>query len=336
MSDPRAAAELLRLIDGFKISQAICVAATLGVADAIGGGARTSDELAAGSGADREALYRLLRTLAAHGVLREEPGRRFSLTPMGECLRADAGIPLAPHARLMGQAHYQQAWGHLLHAVTTGETAFRAAHGQSNWAYRDAHPDARACFDDAMAANARRVDTAVVEAVDFGRFARIADIGGGQGSLLRAILAAYPELHGVLFDRPAVIEAVAPSVSGTDLSRRCTLAAGDFFDTVPAGFDAYLLKYVLHDWDDADAVRILAACRRAMPPHGRVLVIERLVGTDPADPVAAVSDLNMLVITGGRERTRDEFAALFAAAGLRLDAISPTPTGLVVLAGVAS
>ena len=162
MSDLRAAAELLRLIDGFKISQAIFTAAALGVADVIVGGAGTSDAIADEAGADREAMYRLLRALAAHGVLREDDGRRFSLTPMGECLRTDAEFPLAPHARLMGQAHYQEAWGQLIHSVKTGENAFLAVHGMTNWAYRDAHPDQRRLFAAAMTANSRRVDAAIV------------------------------------------------------------------------------------------------------------------------------------------------------------------------------
>ena len=166
MSDPRAAAELLRLIDGFKISQAITLAAMLGVADAIADGVRASDDLADRAGANRQAMYRLLRALAAHGILREDDGRQFALTPMGECLRADAGIPLAPHARLMGQAHYQQAWAQLRHSVMTGETAFRAVHGQSNWAYRDSHPDQQSLFNAAMSANSQRVDAAVVDALD--------------------------------------------------------------------------------------------------------------------------------------------------------------------------
>ena len=334
MSDLRAAAELLRLIDGFKISQAIFTAAALGVADVIVGGAGTSDAIADAAGADREAMCRLLRALAAHGVLREDDGRRFSLTPMGECLRTDAEFPLAPHARLMGQAHYQEAWGQLIHSVKTGENAFCAVHGMTNWAYRDAHPDQRRLFAAAMTANSRRVDAAIVTAVDFARYPRVADVGGGQGSLLRAILVACPDAHGVLFDQPQVIDEAAPLFAAAGLTERCSLVAGSFLDEVPALCDAYVLKYVLHDWDDENAVRILAACRRAMAADARVLVVERLVGTVPADPLAALSDLNMLVVTGGRERTRDEFEALFQAAGLRLDGVASTSAGLVVLTGV--
>lgn len=333
MSQRQAAADLLRLIDGFKISQAIHTAAVLGVADRISDGVCVSDDIADATGAHREAMYRLLRALAAHGVLREDEGRRFSLTPMGECLRSEADLPLAPHAVLMGQPYYWQAWGHLLHSVKTGENAFRAVHGMANWAYRAEHPGQSAIFDAAMTANSRRVDRAIVDACDFSRYARIADIGGGQGSLLAAILAACPGVHGVLFDQPHVIAAASPVLASAGVADRCELVGGSFLEGVPGGCAAYIMKFIVHDWNDVDATRILQACRRAMPPGATLFVIERLIGPPNEEPAAKLSDLNMLVVPGGRERTREEFAALFEAAELRLVDVVPTSAGVLVLTG---
>ena len=333
MSDDSAASALWRLIDGFKISQAVHAAAALGIADRIAAGARASDEIADAAGADRGATYRLLRALAAHGVLLEDEGRRFSLTAIGECLRSDADPSLSPYAVLVGQPYYWQAWGHLLHAVRTGENAFRSVHDVSYWAYRQQHPDQNAIFNAAMTANSRRVNQAIIDACDFGRFPRIADVGGGEGSLLAAVLAACRAARGVLFDRPHVVASAAPVLAAASVAERCEIVGGDFFEDIPGGCDAYILKFVLHDWDDADAGRILQRCRGAMPQEGTLFVVERIIGPPGHDPAAARSDLNMLVIPGGRERTRSEFEALFAGAALRLADVVPTNTGVSVLVG---
>lgn len=333
MGDDSAASALWRLIDGFKISQAIHAAAALGIADRIAEGARVSDEIADAAGADRGAVYRLLRALAAHGVLHEDEGRRFSLTAIGECLRSGAARSLAPYAVLVGQPYYWEAWGHLLHAVRTGENAFRAVHGVSSWTYRQQHPDQNAIFNAAMTANSRRVDRAIVDACDFGRFHRVADIGGGEGSMLAALLAACPATRGVLFDRPHVVASAAPVLAAASVAARCDLVGGDFFEGIPGGCDAYIMKFVLHDWDDADAGRILQRCRRAMPQEGRLFIVERIIGPPGHDPAAARSDLNMLVVQRGRERTKPEFEALLAGAALRLTDVVPTDAGLPVLVG---
>lgn len=331
MSDDSAASALWRLIDGFKVSQAIHAAASLGVADRIAEGARASDEIADAAGADRGAVYRLLRALAAHGVLREDEGRRFSLTAMGECLRSDADPSLSPYAVLIGQPYYWQAWGQLLHAVQTGENAFRSVHGATTWTYRQQHPDQNAVFNAAMTANSRRVDRAIVDACDFSRFPRVADIGGGEGSLLAAVLAACPATRGVLVDRPHVVASAAPLLAAASVAERCEVVGGDFFEDIPGGCDAYILKFVLHDWDDTNAGRILRGCRRAMPQEGRLFIVERIIGPPDHDPAAARSDLNMLVVQGGRERTRPEFDALLAGAALRVADVLTTDAGLPVL-----
>jgi len=333
MGQQQAAGELHRLINGFQVSQAIHVAAVLGVADHMDAGPRASDEIAAAVGAHSGALYRLLRALATIGIFREDEDRRFSLTAMGECLRSDAGQPVRPFARFIGQAYLWQAWGHLLHSVKTGENAFRALHGTDIWAYREWHPEQNAIFNAAMTGNSRRVDLAIVAAYDFSRFERIADIGGGQGSLLAAILAANPEVRGVLFDLPHVVATAAPVLAAAGVETRCKVVDGSMFEAVPDGCAAYVMKFIIHDWDDADCIRILQVCRRAMPSDAKLFVIDRLVGPPNEDPAVKFSDLHMLVGPGGQERTREEFAALFRAGGLRLADVVATSAPVTVIVG---
>lgn len=333
MSRAQAAADLYRLIDGYKITQAIHVAAVLGLADHLAAGPRPADDLATATGADTDALGRLLRALAAIGVLTEHDDGRFSLTAMGEALRSDAEHTVHPFAVMTGQDYYWRAWGALLHSVRTGENAFTAVHGVGSWTYRNAHPGEDAVFNAAMMANARRVDPIMAASIDIGDATTIADIGGGRGSLLMTLLTAHAHVRGVLFDRPSVVADAAPLLAAAGLDARCDVVAGDMLASIPSGCDLYLLKFVIHDWDDASAVRILGACRRAMTPAARIIVIERLIGPPNERLAAKLSDLNMLVGPGGRERSRDELAALFDAAGLRLTDIRATPADLDVIVG---
>jgi hypothetical protein len=330
----QAAAELHRLINGYQISQAIHVAAVLGVADHMVAGPRASDEIAAAVGAHPRTLYRLLRTLAAAGVFHEHEQRRFSLTAMGECLRSDAEESARPSATYLGQAYRWEAWGHLLHSVKSGENAFRALHGVDTWTYRERHPEQNAIFNAAMTANSRRVDRAVVVTCDFGRFARIADIGGGQGSLLAAILTANSEARGVLFDLPHVVAGAAPVLEAAGVRNRCEVVGGNMLESVPEGCSAYLMRFILHDWDDADCIRILRNCRRAMQRDAQLFVSERLIGPPNEDLTVKLSDLNMLVVPGGQERTHGEFVALFEAGGFRVADVLSTSAGINVIVGV--
>jgi hypothetical protein len=334
VSHAQAAADLYRLIDGYKITQAIHVAAVLGLADHLADGPRSAADLAAAAGADAGAVLRLLRALAAIGVLTEEADGRFSLTPMGEALRADADHTVHPFAVMTGQDYYWRAWGALLHSVRTGENAFTAVHGVGTWTYRNAHPVEDAVFNAAMMANARRVDPVLAASIDVGGATRIADIGGGRGSLLMALLEKHAHTCGVLFDRPSVAAEAAPLLAAAGLGDRCEVVAGDMLESVPSGCDLYLLKFVVHDWNDEAALRILRACRRAMTPSARLVVIERLIGPPNERLAAKLSDLNMLVGPGGRERTLEAFRALFAAAGLRLTDVHATPVDLDIIVGV--
>ena len=325
----RASSDLRRLINGYQAAQAIHVAAVLGVADHLSASPRSSDELAAAVGAHAPTLYRLMRALSALGVFREHDHRCFSLLPMGECLRTDARRPLRPYAVFSGQDCQRQAWGLLLQSVKTGTNAFAAAHGMGSWAYRESHPEQGAIFGAAMTGNSQRTNAAILRAFPFERFQRIADIGGGQGSLLAAILTAHPHVHGVLFDMPAVVAAVVPELR--DLAARCDIVGGDMFAAVPAACDAYVLKYILHDWPDSDGLRILENCRHAMSPAAVLLVIERFVGAPNEDATAKLADLGMLVGPGGKERTREEFAELLRAGGFSLTEVVATGTPLNVI-----
>lgn len=260
----RSSVALRRLVNGYQITQAIHVATTLGIADLLAGGPRSSDDLAAETGAHPGALYRLMRALAGAGVFRETEGRRFALTGLGDCLRADGPDSLAGWTAFVGEPYHWQVWGDLLHSVQTGETAFHHVHGTDPWTYRARHPESSARFDRAMASLSRQVAAAVLAAYDFGRFGTVVDIAGGSGTFLAAILARHATMRGILFDLPHVVAGAGPILAAAGVVGRCTIVEGSFFEAVPPGGDAYVLKAILHDWDDEDCVRILQTCRQAM------------------------------------------------------------------------
>jgi hypothetical protein len=320
-------ATLARLINGYQASQALHAAAVLGIGDALADGPRGVDDLASAVEADPDALYRLLRALAALGVLDEREGRTFALTDVGAGLRSDVPESLLAWAAFIGRSYYWEAWSQLVYSVRTGENAFRMVHGVDPWGYRVREPADGAIFDRAMATFSRRVTDALVEAYDFGRFGTLVDVGGGSGGLIRALLERHPAARGVLFDQPHVVEAAPPA-------ERLEIVGGSFFESVPRGGDAYLLKWILHDWEDAEATAILRVVRAAMGDGAVVLVVESELAERNKGAEGKLSDLNMLVAPGGRERSRAEYAALFGAAGLELAGVTPTRGDLRVFEGV--
>jgi hypothetical protein len=334
MGEQNPYAELMRLTNGYQVTQAIQVAAVLGIADLLANGARTSDDLAAATGTHASSLHRVLRALAALGVFREDADRRFSLTPLGQCLRSDAARPVGPWAEFVGTPYHRASWGDLLHTVQTGETAFRHMYGTDIWEYRSREPEAGVLFDRAMTALSRGAAQAVVAAYDFSRFPRIVDVGGGHGAMLAAILASHPSARGVLFDQPNVVAGAAEVLEPAGVADRCEIVGGSFFAAVPGGGDVYLLKAILHDWEDAEAGAILRNCRQAAGPGATLLVLERVVALPNEDPMTKLSDLNMMVMTGGRERTEAEFAALLSAAGFRMTAVVRTGAPISVIESV--
>jgi O-methyltransferase domain/Dimerisation domain len=335
MSEPEQSpsAVLKRLVDGHQVAQAIHVAATLGIADLLRDGPRSSADLAADADAHPDALHRLLRALASAEVLHEGADGRFALTALGDCLRSDAPEPVGGWAAYIGRPYAWQAWGALLHAVRTGENAMRHLTGHSAWEYRAQHPEESAIFDRAMTDLSRRAHRAALEACDFSRFSTVVDVGGGQGALLAAILAAHPAVRGVLFDLPRVVEGAAAVLAAAGVADRCTVTGGDFFEGVAEGGDAYLMRAVLHDWEDPEVVAILHSCRRAIADDGTLLVLERELGPPNENRAAKFSDLNMLVLPGGRERTLTEFAALYERAGFELVGATPMRNGMSVIEG---
>jgi hypothetical protein len=332
---PTPPAQLARLLDGYMITQLLYVTARLGVADALAAGPRSGPELAATVGANSDALTRALRGLVIEGVLAEDAEGRFALTPVGDCLRSGADGSLRGAVLARGDLYYHAATG-LLQTVVEGGTAFEHVHGKPFFAHLAAHPDLEAAFQGSMADRSRQEAAAVAAAYDFGGFQQLIDVGGGSGILLEAILLTAPRLRGVLFDRPTAVARARERIEAANLAERCNCIVGDFFAAVPTGADAYLLSRVLHDWDDIEATRILATSREAMATDGRLLVVEAVLPELAADGPAAVRmDLHMLTLLGGRERTAAEFAALFAAAGLRVRRVVPTraAAGLSIIEG---
>ena len=331
MREESPSTRLIGLITSYRVSQAIHVAAMLGIAELLRDGPRDCRDLPVATGAHPPSLYRLLRALAAIAVFHEGPIGRYALTPMGACLCSDAEDSVTPMAALFGRPHAWQAWSHLLHTVRTGENAFRHAHGIDPWEYRSRHPDERAVFDRAMTAFTQRDAAAIVGGFDFRRFQRIVDVGGGQGRLLAAILAACTTSSSVLFDLPQVVASATDLLTEAGVSDRCEMIGGSFFDVIPPGGDAYILKSIIHDWPDEESVDILLACRRAVTPEGRVLVIERILARPNEGAYLKFLDLQMLVGLNGRERAVEEYAALLAAAGFDLIAVHPTGSDLSVI-----
>ena len=331
MSDVGLAAALRQLIMGFLPAHLVYVAAELGIADLLEGGPKSSGDLAALVGADAGALRRVLRGLAQLGVLAYEDDR-FDLTPVGQLLRTDAPGSLRPWARMWGSQFFQRPFLNLLHTVKTGETAFDHTFGQDFFGYLTEHPEEAAVFDQGMAGGSARDVDAILAAYDFSGLRTLADVGGGHGAVITAILGAHPDLRGVIIDLPHLQERAQRSVAAAGLTDRCQFVAGSFFEAVPEGADAYLLKSILHDWDDAESLAILRNCRRAMPPDAKLLVVGWVLppGNQPA--LAAVSiDLTMLVLLKGRERTEAEFRALFDEVGLRLVRTTPLRSGQHIL-----
>jgi hypothetical protein len=311
------------LLGGYRVSQAMYVAVTLGIPDLLASGPRDGDDLARSTGANAGALSRVLRLLAGVGLFEEVAPRRFALTALGAGLRADAVGTMRPTVLMQVDSAKWESWGHLLYAVRTGEIAFNHLHGKGYFDYLAERPDEMAIFQQAMTANTARSGEDIVHGYDFGGIRRLVDVGGGQGLLLATILKAHPEMLGVLYDRADVVAGASAVLEAAGVAERCEIVAGDFFASVPEG-DACILRQIIHDWGDADAARILGSCRRALGPSGKVLVLERAIASDPrrALPVLQL-DLHMLVMHGGLQRTDEEYAALFASAGFRLSRVVP-------------
>ena len=332
MTAADASTELMRLINGYQVSQALHVAAALGVADQLKDGPKSYDAVARACGAHPASLYRLLRALAAVGVFHEASNKECSLTRLGLSLTSDTAGSTRNYAQWIGTPGQWGSWGNLLYSIKSGECAQRFTCGTDAWTYREEHPEDQAVFNCAMTGNSRSEAEAVLEAYDFSRFGCVVDIGGGQGRLLKAILTACPATHGILFDQPQVIASAGHVLAVAGLAQRCQIVAGSFFESVPDKGDAYIMKAILHDWDDERSIDIMQTCRRAMSSTATLFVIERVIGPPNEIPEGKFSDLNMMVQYAALERTRQEFRDVLQNGGFDMSEVVPTrcPLSIVV------
>jgi hypothetical protein len=322
---------LMRMFDHVEFSYLVVVAVELGIADLLASGPRSIADLAADTGTDVQSLYRVLRALGAGGVFLEDGNRHFSLTPLADPLRQDAPDSIRPQALWRGREAYRRTWGDLLYSVRTGEPAFDHVYGKPFFAYLAEQPALARIFNDVMTSASSDEGAAIAAAHDFSGYRRIVDVGGGHGALLAAVLDRYPGPFGELLDLPDVVETAHGAIDRHIDAGRAEKVAGDFSQAVPPGGDAYLLKWIIHDWDDEAAIKILTNCRTAMAPAGKVLLVEVVIPEGTAGSDATGLDTTMLVFTGSRERTEGEYRDLLQRAGLTLIKTSPTPSQLSIL-----
>ncbi len=320
-SDVTASVQLAQLLMGHWAAQAIATVARLGLAEALAEGPRHPESLAAEHSLRPESLRRLLRSLTPFGIFSAESDGRYGLGPLGQSLRRDAPGSLHHFAQWISEPSHSAAWSRLDLALAGANSAFQHTHGCDLWAHLAADPQAAAIFNGAMTDISGVTVPPLLEAFDFGAFSTLVDVGGGHGAFLKSILAMHPNLKGILFDDPSVVA----TCSTEDFEGRLELRGGNFFEAVPRGADAYLLKAVLHDWDDAQCVHLLSNIRASMAPQGRLLVAEMVLPEDGSPHPGLLVDLELLCVTeGGAERTRAEYAELLERAGFRLEAVHAT------------
>lgn len=325
---------LMQMMSGYWVSQTIYSAARLGIADLLKEGPRTASDLAAALEANEDFLYRLMRALGTLGILAEETGKVFRLSPLGELLRADAPNTLRPIALMLGAEHYQ-AWGKLSDGVMSGKTPFEMVYGSQCFEYFEKNPHASEIFNEAMTSLVENEVSVITSAYDFSQFELLVDVGGGHGRLLSGILKQNPKLSGIVFDQPHVIDGATAHFRAEGVAERAKAEGGDFFISVPGNGDAYILSHIIHDWSDERARNILENIHKAMRPGGKLLLAETVITPGAEALMGTLMDLNMLVMTpGGRERTQDEYRQLLASAGFKLQQITPvSPTVSMIEAG---
>jgi hypothetical protein len=322
---------MLQIISGFWVSRAIYIVAKLGIADHLASGPKTAEEIAAATGTHSGAIYRIFRALSSVGVLTEDADQRFGLTPLSETLRTDAPGSLRAFATVeLGEEHYP-AWGELLYSVKTGGIAFDKHFGMPIWEFFAKNPENARTFDDAMTNVSLAVKDAILTSYDASNIGKLADIAGGHGSLLASILKANSEMRGILFDLPDVTDGARKLIEAEGLSDRCEVVAGSFFESVPEGADAYIMKWIIHDWDDERSIAIFKNIRRAIAEGGKLLLVEAVVPPGSEPHFSKFIDLNMLVMTGGRERTEEEYRQLLEAGGFRLTKVIPTDSPMSII-----
>jgi orsellinic acid C2-O-methyltransferase len=332
--DAELRVQLRALIDASWTTQAIAAAVQLRLPEMLADAPQSAQDLARQAACHPPSLLRLLRALTSIGILVQHDGVHFSLTDMGRLLRSDAPGSLAAWAELCGTASWA-GWSRLRECVQSGQSVSRQSGGDDGFEHLQRDAASALLFNRAMVGLSRSVAAVVVRELDFGGVSRIVDVGGGFGELLAAILCTHPRMQGVLFDMAHAIQVAHEHVGAAGVAGRCELVTGSFFESVPAGADAYLLKSILHDWGDEPCATLLAVCARAMPPHAKLLILERVMperfSVSAHDQGIARMDLNMLVRQGGQERTLEQYRALLASAGLRLEAVQVLSGGFSAL-----
>ncbi len=333
VNQPPVPEQILQIIMNFWSSRAVYIFAKLGIPDLLKSGPKTVEELAADTKMHAPSLYRVLRALASIGFVSATADGRFGQTPLSEILVTDAPGSLRWFTiSELGQEHYP-AWGNLMHSVKTGEIAFDNFFAADVWKYFEQNPEDAAVFNNSMSGITAATNEEILAVYDFSPFGTVVDVGGGHGGLITSILKTNPKLKGILLDAPQVIEGARPKIEAAGLADRCEIVAGDFFKAVPAGGDAYVMKWIIHDWDDDRAITILKNCRDQMSPDARVIIVDCVVPENNEPDFSKFFDLNMMVMTGGKERTEKEFAQLLNAAGFKLRRVIPTKVGTSIVEG---
>lgn len=317
---------MLGFITASWITRVVTETAELGLADFVKTGPKTGGQLARETKCHAPSLLRLLRVVTALGIFREDEKGQFHATALSAILETDSPVSLRHFARMIGAGEHYEAWGNLIHAVMTGETAFDNRFQTDVWGYYRNNPKRERIFQSGLMNITEVFDPPILSAYDFSGLGTIVDVAGGHGALLSAILRSNPHAKGILFDAPHVVESVGPRLQAEPtIAPRLRLVGGDFFKSLPRGGDAYILKWILHDWDDEKSAAILRSCRNAMGHGSHLLVIENL--NDPGShPMSKFMDLNMLVMTGGKERSTEDFKRLFRESGFKLNRVIPTDT----------
>lgn len=313
------------------VAQGITAAADLGVADALAAGPLSIDDLAGKVGANADALRRLLRALISKGIFAQRDDGRYELNPMGELLLSDAPVSMAAMARFVGARQHREHWNLLTEAIKTGSSVVPGLRGKAFFDYMGDEPEFGRIFNDAMTSLSGVSIGPVVEAYDFTPYRTIVDVAGGHGRLLAAILASAPESQGVLCDLPEVIAGAAPLLRENGVAERVQLAEGSFFEGVPAGGDAYVLKHIIHDWDDAASLRIMRNVRSAAAPGAALLLIETVIPEGEGGAVGKWTDMEMLIINDGRERTEREYRRLFEESGFEMIGVVDTAARISII-----
>lgn len=327
------AERIRQLAWGYIPAALIGVVMELGIPDLIGDKAKPISEIAAAAEANEDALYRMLRTLASFGILTESNGKLFALTSAGTCLRSDVPGSLHGYVRWVTNGLLFRCYADLLHCAKTGENALEHVLGESLFSYMHHTPELSKIFNDGMTSFSQIVSKGVLDTYDFSGIKVLADLGGGEGALLASIVQKYPGMRGLLLEQAHVVPGARKRFEQSALADRCSAEPVDFFKSVPSGADAYMMKSIIHDWDDERATVILKNCREALRDveRGRLILVEGVVPPGNEQHMVKISDMQMLVLAGGRERTREEFQNLLAPSGFRMTAVIPTQTFVSVL-----